>query len=191
VTDSIGDQRAIPELCTERLLMRPWRESDLDDYAAMSADPAVMRYIGQGKPVDRAEAWRAIALFVGHWALRGFGLWAVELREGESFVGRVGLWQPEGWPGLEVGWVLARSHWGHGYATEAGDAAIQFAWDVVGAAEVISLIQPDNSASRRVAERLGMQLRGRQILGTIEVLVYQLSRAPDALGGQRSRRSTA
>ncbi|HEY6396065.1 MAG TPA: GNAT family N-acetyltransferase [Solirubrobacteraceae bacterium] len=168
---------AIPELRTERLLMRAWRESDLDDYAAMAADPAVMRYIGQGKPADRADAWRAMALFVGHWALRGFGLWAVERQESGSFIGRVGLWQPEGWPGLEVGWALARSHWGHGYATEAGRASIQFAWDVVGVDEVISLIEPENSASQRVAERLGMHVRERHSLAATEVLVYQRSRA--------------
>jgi RimJ/RimL family protein N-acetyltransferase len=175
------------ELRTERLLMRAWRESDLDDYAAMSADPAGMRYIGEGKTVDRAEAWRAMALFAGHWALRGYGLWALELRAGGSFVGRVGLWRPEGWPGLEVGWALARSHWGQGYATEAGSAAIQFAWDVLRAGEVISLIQPENTASQRVAERLGMHLRGRQMLASREVLVYERSRAPGAPNGQLSR----
>lgn len=167
----------IPTLTTERLLMRPWREDDLDAYAAMSADPAVMRYIGQGQTADRADAWRAIALYVGHWELRGYGLWALELRDDGGFVGRVGLWRPEGWPGLEVGWALARSHWGHGYATEAGRAAIRFAWEVIGAAEVISLIDPDNGASRRVAERLEMRADGRTTLGTTEVLIYRRSRS--------------
>lgn len=166
----------IPEIRTERLLLRRLREEDLDDYALMSSDPEVMRYIGQGKTLDRADSWRTLALFLGHWTLRGYGLWALESREDGSFLGRAGLWRPEGWPGLEVGWVLVRSQWGHGYATEAGRAALQFAWDVVGATEVVSLIHPENSASRRVAERLGLRVDGRQMLGTTDVLIYRRAR---------------
>jgi RimJ/RimL family protein N-acetyltransferase len=137
----------------------------------MCADPEVMLYLGNGRPISRDEAWRQIAVFIGHWALRGYGLWAVEA-DG-SFIGRVGLWQPEGWPGLEVGWALARPYWGHGYATEAASAATKFAWTRLGASELISLIQPDNHASRRVAERLGMELHGGRPLGGTPVLVYR------------------
>jgi RimJ/RimL family protein N-acetyltransferase len=165
-----------PTVETARLRLRPWREEDLDPYAEMCADPEVMRYIGSGRPLDREESWRQIAIFIGHWQLRGYGLWAVERREDGSFIGRVGLWQPEGWPGLEIGWSLARPHWGHGYATEAGRVSREFAWESVGADELISLIQPENAASRRVAERLGMQPQRRQLLGTDEVLVYRASR---------------
>lgn len=162
-----------PSIETERLLLRPWREEDLDPYAEICADPAVMRYIGSGRTVERDEAWRQIATFIGHWQLRGYGLWAVERREDSRFIGRVGLWQPEGWPGLENGWLLGRAHWGHGYATEAGAAAEQFAWTQLGAPEVISLIAPGNQASRRVAERLGMQIARADKLGASEVLVYR------------------
>lgn len=166
----------IPTIETERLLMRPWREQDLDAYAEMCADAAVMRYIGSGRTLDRDEAWRQIALSLGHWDLRGYGLWAVETRADRSFVGRVGLWQPEGWPGLELGWALARTHWGDGYATEAGRASMEFAWTTVGAPELISLIQPENEASRRVAERLGMEVARREMFGANEVLVYGRAR---------------
>ena len=165
-----------PTIETERLLLRAWREEDLDPYARMCADPEVMRYIGSGRPLDRDEAWRQIAVFIGHWHLRGYGLWVLESREDGSFIGRVGLWQPEGWPGLEIGWSLARPYWGRGYATEAGEASREFAWESVGAEDVISLIQPENEASRRVAERLGMHLDRRQLLGTDEVLVYRAVR---------------
>src|SRR5436305_12734871 len=141
----------------------------------MCADPEVMRYMG-GQTLDRDQVWRSIALFVGHWALRGYGLWAVESRADDSFIGRVGLWQPEGWPGLEVGWALARSHWGQGFATEAGRVAMDFAWVHLRARELISLIQPENDSSRRVAERLGLRLDRRQNLGPTEVLVYRRPR---------------
>jgi len=162
-----------PTIETARLRLRPWREEDLDPYAQMSADPEVMRYIGSGRPLDREESWRQIAVFIGHWQLRGYGLWAVERREDSEFIGRVGLWQPEGWPGLENGWLLGREHWGHGYATEAGAAAEEFAWMRLKAPELISVIQPENRASRRVAERLGMEIARRGRLGTNDVLVYR------------------
>jgi RimJ/RimL family protein N-acetyltransferase len=173
---SVSFVPGIPTIETERLVMRPWREQDLDPYAELCADPEVMRYIGSGRTLDRDEAWRQIALSVGHWDLRGYGLWAVETKTEGSFIGRVGLWQPEGWPGLELGWALARSHWGHGYATEAGRASMEFAWTTVEAGELISLIQPANTASRRVAERLGMKVSRREMLGADEVLVYERAR---------------
>jgi RimJ/RimL family protein N-acetyltransferase len=178
----------VPTITTERLLLRPWSESDLDPYAEMCADPEVMRYLG-GKPLDRSEAWRNIAVFVGHWALRGYGLWAVEHRVDGAFIGRVGLWRPEGWPGLEVGWALTRRQWGHGYATEAGQAVLEFAWTKLGVDGLISLIEPANHGSRRVAERLGLRLADRRHLGPTEVLLYCCARpAPRTLGGDAAPR---
>ena len=96
-----------------------------------------------------------LALLVGHWHLRGYGQWTVIEKTTGLIVGRVGLWNPEGWPGLELGWVIRRSHWDRGYATEASREAIAFAFDNVGADHVISLIQPDNVRSIRVAEKIG------------------------------------
>ncbi|MBV8430023.1 MAG: GNAT family N-acetyltransferase [Solirubrobacterales bacterium] len=159
--------------------MRSWREQDLEPYAEMCADPEVMRYLGSGRTIDREEAWRQMAVFIGHWELRGYGLWVVESRGDGSFLGRVGLWQPEGWPGLELGWALARRYWGQGYATEAAVAARDFAWSRLGAPELISLIEPDNQASRRVADRLGMEPARRAKLGGTEVLVYRQARPAD------------
>jgi RimJ/RimL family protein N-acetyltransferase len=140
---------------TERLLMRPVREDDLDEYHAMVADPDVMRFIGDGHTYDREEAWKGIAQMLGHWELRGYGLWALEERETGTLVGRGGLYNPEGWPGIEVGWLLAKACWGRGYATEAGRASLEWAWRELGVDHVISMIYPDNSASIRVALRLG------------------------------------
>jgi RimJ/RimL family protein N-acetyltransferase len=162
----------VPTLTTERLTLRGWREDDLDAYAAIAADPEVMRFMGG--PLDRADTWRQIAVFVGHWELRGHGLWVVE-RDGE-LIGRVGLIRPEGWPGLEVGWLLGRDAWGHGYATEAARAAADHAWRELGARELISLIAPGNVPSQRVAERLGMRPAGDYDLRGTPVVIHRRAR---------------
>jgi RimJ/RimL family protein N-acetyltransferase len=166
----------VPLIDTPRLLLRPWRDDDLDGYAAMCADPEVMRYMGDGATLDRADAWRSMAMFVGHWQLRGFGMWAIEERATQRFIGRVGLHQPEGWPGLEVGWMLARDTWGRGYATEAARASLDFAWDILGADHVISVIAPENAASVRVAERLGEAPEGTFDLNGLQVVLYGIDR---------------
>jgi RimJ/RimL family protein N-acetyltransferase len=139
---------------TERLVMRGWRQEDFDAYAASSADAHVQRFLGG--PQDRDESWRSFAMQVGHWHLRGYGQWALERRADGRLLGRAGLWYPDGWFGLEVGWKLHRDAWGHGYATEAAAASLAWAWDNVGADRIISVIHPDNAASLRVAGRLGM-----------------------------------
>lgn len=143
------------ELATERLLLRQFREDDLEAYAAIQADPVVARYVGEGAPTDREESWRLMALFLGHWTLRGHGQYAVEERAGEAFVGRVGLWRPEGWPGLEIGWLIGRGRWGRGYATEAARAVTTAAFAALDIDRLISVIRPDNAASIRVARKLG------------------------------------
>ena len=139
---------------TERLRLRQFCEADLDAYARMTADAETMRWVG-GQVFTRAEAWRHIAYLLGHWALRGYGLWAVEEKATGRLLGRVGLYYPEGWPGLEVGWLLARDAWGHGYATEAGAAALDFGFRVLLAPRIVSVIHVENAASIRVALRLG------------------------------------
>lgn len=163
----------IPELVTERLLLRGLELADLDAYAAICADPEVRRYLGDGRPLERSAAWREMAFLLGHWGLRGFGQWAVVQRENGELLGRAGLWQPEGWPGLEVGWVLGRPYWGRGFATEAALAGLNHAFSVLGAQQVISLIHPENERSIRVAERLGERYE-RQV---------ELSRTPHRLYG--------
>lgn len=150
---------------TDRLTLRMFRESDLDAYAAMCADPEVMEFLGPG-PMNRSEAWRNMAMVLGHWALRGFGMWAVEERASGELIGRVGCWRPEGWPGMEIGWTLRRASWGFGFATEAARAALDVALGELGQSHVISMIDRDNAASARVARRLGMRLEGRgEVMG--------------------------
>jgi RimJ/RimL family protein N-acetyltransferase len=151
---------SVPRLTTDRLVLRGLEARDFEAYAVMMADPEVTRYLADGQPLGRADAWRQLAVFVGHWTLRGFGMWAVEERATGAFVGRIGCIEPEGWPGFEVGYVLARPFWGRGYGTEGAQAALRYAREVLGRARIISLIRPENVASARVAKRLGATLEG-------------------------------
>jgi RimJ/RimL family protein N-acetyltransferase len=164
---------------TERLIMRMWREEDFEAYASLCADPDVMRYLG-GKPFDRTEAWRHMAMMIGHWHLLGYGHWAVEEKASGRFLGRLGFLNPAGWPGFELGWTLGKEFWGRGYATEGARRALAYAFTELDRDHVISCIHPDNAPSIRVAKRLGEKLEGEaEILGT-RVLVYGVNRPPDA-----------
>jgi RimJ/RimL family protein N-acetyltransferase len=157
----------IPTLETERLRLRAWREEDLEPYALFCANDATARFLGG--TCNREDAWRRIAMLVGHWALRGYGNWAIEEKATGRWVGYSGLWKPEGWPEPEVMWGLAADCHGRGYATEAARRARDFAYRELGWRTVISCIAPANEPSQRVAGRLGarrerdMELRGSQV----------------------------
>lgn len=144
----------IPRLQTERLSMREWRDDDLDAFAAFYADVEVMRFLS-GEAMARNDAWRSMAGSAGNWLLRGYGTWVVERKSDGAVIGRVGLINPEGWPGLEVGWTLGRPYWGQGYATEAAQAAMNYGFLTQGVDRLLSLIDPDNKPSQAVARRLG------------------------------------
>lgn len=146
---------------TARLLLRPFRESDLDDLARINADPAAMRYLGSGKTMDRAQTWRQIAVYIGHMEIRGYSILAIEDRATGALVGRSGPWFPEGWPMLEVGWVVDPRRQRQGIATEAGRASLDWCFDQLGVEAVCSIIHPDNHASARVAAKLGAKIERR------------------------------
>lgn len=141
------------ELKTARLLLRLPRQGDFEAYAAYYADAETARFVGG--QMSREKAWRHFAALVGHWTLRGFGIWAVEEIASREFAGCIGLWRPEGWPELEVGYWLTREVQGKGYATEAALAARDYAFQKLGANTLVSYIHPDNLASKKVAERMG------------------------------------
>jgi RimJ/RimL family protein N-acetyltransferase len=175
MADSIDglDILSIPTLETERLRLRSFRKSDLDDYAALNADREVLRYRATGsEPWDRGRSSRHMAFLVGHWKLWDAGTWAMEDKESGAFLGMVGFSSPEGWPGFELAWTLARRAWGHGYATEGARAAMDHAFTVWKRAHIISLIAPENRASIRVAERLGERLEERILHLGREMLRY-------------------
>jgi RimJ/RimL family protein N-acetyltransferase len=144
---------------TDRLILRPFAESDFDPYAAIVSDPEVTRYMN-GPPLPRWEAWRSFAMFIGHWQLRGYGVWGLEEKATGRFLGRAGLHNPDGWPGIEVGWMLDRAVWGKGFATEAARAAMRWAVKELRLRHIISVIHPENVRSIGVAERLGMRREG-------------------------------
>ena len=147
---------AAPQLETPRLILRGWRAEDFSPYAAMLADPETARFVTRkGRPYGEAETWAELAFFVGHWQLLGYGQFALEERATGAFVGRVGPLQPIGWPGFEIAWALAPAARGQGYAVEAADAAIRWSFEHFAPDRIISVIDPRNGASRRVAERLG------------------------------------
>lgn len=147
-----------PTLETEPLILRPPIEDDLDGWEALAADAEAMRYLGGVQP--RASAWRGHAMMAGSWALHGFGMFAVIDKASGHWIGRVGPWRPEGWPGTEIGWSLLRPFWGRGYAREAAAATMDWAVDALGWTDIIHTIAPDNVPSIGLAERLGSTYRG-------------------------------
>lgn len=142
-----------PVLETSRLLLRLPRATDFDGYAEMLGDEETARYIGGSSP--RGAAWRRFLQMPGAWMLQGFGMFAVTDKRTGEWLGQAGPWQPEGWPGTEVGWSLRRSAWGHGYAFEAATAAIDWAFATLGWHQVIHCIDPANQRSCALAGRLG------------------------------------
>jgi len=165
----------VTTLETDRLLLRAWRNEDFDSYAQMCADPDIMRFLG-GKTLNRMEAWRQMAFLVGHWELLGYGHWAVEEKSSGKFAGRLGFLNPAGWPAFEIGWTLGRAFQGKGYATEGAKRALQYAFAELDKDHVISLIDPLNKASLRVADRLGEKLEGETELMGRNVLIYGIDR---------------
>lgn len=150
----------IPTITTNRLVLRAFVQRDLDAYAPIVADPEVTKYLGDGHTLSRDEAWRQMAVILGHWTLFGYGLWAVEERATGALMGRIGCQQPEGWPGFELAYTLGRAYWGRGYAREGAGAALDYARRVLGRTTIISVIRPANVGSIRVAQSLGATLDG-------------------------------
>lgn len=143
------------ELQTERLILRPPRIEDFERYADLHADADAVRYIGGA--LERAAAWRKFLQMPGAWAVQGFAMFSVIDRDSGRWLGQLGPWRPEGWPGNEIGWAFHPDAWGRGYAVEAGVAAIDWAFEHLGWTDVIHCIDPDNTPSQALAARLGSQ----------------------------------
>ena len=161
----------IPTIETERLVLRPWAATDHEPYADMLADERVMRWLGGTK--SRDEAWRHMAMMIGHWQLRGYGTWAIEETATGRFVGRAGPWYTPIFPEPEIGWTLCFDVHGRGFATEAARHARAYAYDRQGWTTAVSLVAPDNRASARVAEKLGCRPERRIPFKGVEVDVWR------------------
>ncbi|HXE81683.1 MAG TPA: GNAT family N-acetyltransferase [Vicinamibacterales bacterium] len=144
---------------TPRLILRLPRAADLDPWAAMMADEQTARFIGGVMP--RSVTWRVLMTMIGAWHATGISMFSVIEKATGRWVGRIGPWTPEGWPGPEVGWAIVRECWGRGYATEGAAAAIDYAFDHLGWDRVIHSISPENAASQAVARKLGSRNLGR------------------------------
>ncbi|MGE0041024.1 MAG: GNAT family N-acetyltransferase [Vicinamibacterales bacterium] len=160
---------------TPRLLLRPPEAADVPEMLTIHQHPDVMRYVG-GTGGDIGVAWRAVAMMVGHWQMRGYGPWVLVSKADGSIMGRAGLWNVDGGPGLELGWLVRRDAWGRGVATEAARAALAWAWEHLAHDHVVSLIQTANVPSIRVAEKIGQRLEKRELVRGREVCTYGIHR---------------
>jgi RimJ/RimL family protein N-acetyltransferase len=169
----------LTELFTDRLHLRPFRPDDFEAHAAICADPEVMRYIRAGA-LPRVDAWWQMARYMGHWQIRGYGLWAVVERSTSRLIGHLGFLNPEGGHGFELGWALARHAWGKGYALEGTRAAVHHAFTALNRDHIACLIRPENTRSIRLAERLGGKLEHEVEESGRRLLVYGIVR-PEAV----------
>lgn len=152
-----------PELATERLLFRDWRESDVEPYLDFYRDPQ-SQAVYDCADVTRSDVWRRVALLIGHWQLRGYGPWALEDRASGRFAGYCGVWFPDGWGDPEVGWGIMPEFRGRGYASEAAMRARDFGYGEKKLPRLVSYIDPANTASLRVARKLGARQDGEFLL---------------------------
>ena len=164
------------------MLLRPFREEDVDAYAAVLQTRQVRASLHLPDDVGREQAWLGMAQQLGQWELRGTGQWALEEQATGAFVGRAGMHFPErvDWPGIEIGWALHPDHWGKGYATEAGAAARDHAFATHDVDALYSVILPENTASQAVARRLGFtpwQERTFASLPQMAHVIWRLHRA--------------
>jgi RimJ/RimL family protein N-acetyltransferase len=159
-----------PELETERLRLRFWRESDVDHMLAFYRDPQSAAVYGED--IKRGDVWRRMALAIGHWHLRGFGPWVLEDKATGKVAGHAGLWFPDGWGDVEVGYGIMPEFRGQGYAAEAARRVRDHGYREKGLKRLVSYINPENKASRRVAEKLGAVQDGEFLLHDKLHLVY-------------------
>ena len=147
-----------PVLETQRLTLRPLAMEDFTRWAEMMADPVASKFLGGVQPAS--TAWRGFMSMAGAWSLTGVSMFSLIERDTGLWLGRIGPWTPHGWPGTEVGWGLHPDAQGKGYGVEAATATLDYAFDVLGWTDVIHCIDPDNTPSQRLAERLGSYNQG-------------------------------
>lgn len=163
-----------PTLHTPRLTLRPFTEADLPAYTAIMTSAPVRKALYSPDTLDHYGCWEQLAAFRGQWELRGTGQWAVEERASGRLVGRAGTHWPHrhDWPGMEVGWAFDPDVWGRGYATEAGAAAVDWAFSTHDITELNSMIHTENPSSMAVAQRLGFHLGETRVFAWFTALPH-------------------
>lgn len=170
----MSDPAIFPVLETDRLRLRSFAQSDLDPFAEMLADSRVVEYATySGRTMNRSQAWNWLCMMLGHWHLRGFGIWAVEEKDSGNLIGRIGLQRLDWFEEVELVWMLAYPAWGMGYATEGAEAAIRYGFDVLELPQLSAVIHIENQRSIRLAERLGMRLAGELVREGIQFYDYR------------------
>ena len=161
---------------TSRLILRPPHAKDVKTMMVIHQDPEVIRYLGSRVAGDITMAWRNVAMMIGHWHMLGYGPWIVVGKDSDEILGRAGLWNAEGGPGVELGWMIRRSAWGHGFATEAARAALDWGWQHVETDHIISVIRAENAPSIRIAEKLGEHLEFTKVVDGVTMHTFGIHR---------------
>ncbi len=169
-----GTDMTTTEIETARLRLRRFTLQDLDALTGINSDPEVMRFIGNGNPATPAQTKAALDSILNHWEKHGFGLWAVEQKKDRSVAGFCGLKYLDRTEEIEVGYRLARNFWGMGFATEGGSASLRYGWDVLKLQRIVAVVQPGNSASQRVLEKIGLRFVSRAVYYNSSVLYYEI-----------------
>ena len=165
------------EVETARLRLRPWEEDDVDAYARICSHPEVMQYMADDV-LTRGEARQRVLRFIRHWEEHGFGWWAAEDKHSGRVIGRIGLLYREDWSAgkdrVEVGWLLDHNHWGKGLATEGAHASLSYGFEKLKLPGIISLAVPQNQASQRIMNKVGMTFRGYTSTRSVHVVWYDI-----------------
>lgn len=164
------------EITTDRLYLRPFQLTDLDWLAAIWADPDVMRYVGTSGPRSREKAQKRLGELIEHQQQHGFSIWAVLLQDGQTPIGYCGIQYLDDTPQIEVGYGFAKACWGKGYATESAAASVRYGFETVGLDRIVAIVHPENRASNKVIQKVGMHYEGIQRYYGVDCCYYTLNR---------------
>jgi ribosomal-protein-alanine N-acetyltransferase len=173
----------LPVLETDRLHLRPVSADDLDHFAALYADPDVMRYIGVVGALTRDQAAQRVDFMLDHWRKHGFGMWTLLDKDDGAFIGRCGLRYVEDSTEVELGYTLNKAYWGQGIATEASRAVVRYAFEVLKIGRLVALADPDNSASINVMRKVGMTFERIGLFYNSECVLYAMAPSAALLAG--------
>lgn len=160
---------------TDRLILRPIAAGDFEAHARIVGDASVMHFIID-EPMSHAQAWWNIARYIGHWQIRGYGMYVAIEKASGDIIGHMGFLNAEGGRGFELGWILAPAAWGKGYASEGTRALVDHAFDALGETHIVCVINRDNTRSIAVAKRLGAKLESEEIEGTRRLTIYGITK---------------